>query len=428
MKQSFLTILMCYVLSFSATASADKTDKLIQLLINKNIVTADEAKSILEELSAGDEEKPDKKPAKPEEKTSSNKNQNPAVKYDKGLVFKTTDNNYSMKLGARIHGMFTYADPDNNPSSSTFKIRRARILADGNVYTPWLKYSAQITLECSTAAIRDAWMEASYYKYFSPRFGQYKVPFDREFLDGGFNLQLIERSVASAEFSLQRDIGLQVSGKGILKSIDYSIGVFNGSGANQSNVDNDYMYVGRVVWAPFGAYPYSESAVDCPSNPVFAIGIAAAYMPGLEAGERKALAGKLGTLSILPVESDVTQWTADLVYKYHNLSLMSGYYYRNIDPMDETTYGEQSAWGVFLQGGYFIVPGHLEIAGRYSYIDPDTPDKVSDDEKTEYTVGLNYYLSGHNVKTGINYSYFSTENQLGDIEEHVVNASVIFQF
>ena len=417
MKQFLLLVPAFLFLVGPGVASADKTDKLVRILIEKQILTADEAESVLEELEGDAKKSP---PSEPDGTLS--------VKYNKGIVFKTADDHYTMKLNARFHGIFSYSNPDKGESKSTFRTRRARILAGGNLFAPWLKYSTQITLEGSEASLRDGYLEASYYKWMTPRLGQYKVPFDREFLDGGFNLQLIDRSIASSEFAIQRDVGLQVSGKKILGAFDYDVGIFNGSGANRNNVDNDYIYVGRLVWGPFGAYPYSESAVDNPSSQKFALGIAGAYMPGLDPGERSTLAGNLGKTSILPVESDVALMTADLAYKYRNFSLMSGYYYRNIDPGAATTFGEQDAWGVYLQGGVFIVPKHFEVAGRYSRIDPDNPEKISDNEKTEYTIGLNYYFSGHSVKTGINYSLFTTDKQSGDEDEQALIASVIFQF
>ena len=426
--KKIILLIVCLVYLIPASASADKTDRLIQLLIKKNIITSDEAKVIVEELEKSDKAEPEVKSEGSPKPQLSGSTGNVEVKYKKGAVINTVDNNYSLKLNARLQGIFSYDNPDYGESESTFKMRRARILASGNVYAPWLKYSTQITLEGSKAAIRDAYIEAAFYEFFTPRLGQYKVPFDREFLDSGFNLQLIERSIASSEFSLQRDMGFQISGKKIFDSIDYSIGLFNGSGANQNNVDNDYMYVGRLVWSPFDSYPYSESAVDNPSNPVFSLGFAGAYMPGLEPGERASLAGKLGGATIVPVESDVTQWTADLAYKRGKFSLSSGYYYRNIDPRYPTTFGEQNAWGIFLQSGFFIIPKHFEIAGRYAFVDPDNPERISDNEKTEYTLGLNYYFSGHNVKTGLNYSFFSTDKQAGDEDEHVVTTSVIVQF
>jgi len=431
MKQEryFIKIIIISSIFFliPAIASADKTDKLIQLLINKKIVTADEAKSLVDELEDNAKAKNDFKIVKATT-ASSDGAENVKVKYDKCAVIKTTDNNFSLKFNFRFHGLFSYENPDNGATQSTFSVRRARILASGNAFFPWLKYGTQITLEGSNVAMRDAYMEVSYFKWMILRIGQYKVPFDREFLNGGFNLQLIDRSIASSIFSLQRDIGLQVSGKRILDTFDYSVGVFNGSGANQNNVDNDYMYVGRLVWSPFGSYPYWESAVDEPPTPKYALGLAGAYMPGLESEERTILAGQLGNSSIVPVESDVTQWTADFAYKYQNFSFMSGYHYRNIKPKALSTFEEQDAWGIYFQSGYFLVPGKFEIAGRYAFVEPDNPGLITDNKETELTFGFNYYFQGHKMKTGINYSLFSMEKLPGDEEEHAVKASVIMQF
>ena len=125
------------------------------------------------------------------------------------------------------------------------------------------------------------------------------MPFDREFLSIGYGLQLIERSIANAEFSIQRDVGIQVSGGKIADVFEYRVGVFNGSGGNRNNVDEDYIYTGRLVWYPFGPYPYYQAAVNNPQSPLFAIGVGGAYMPGLEPGERATLAGRLGRTTIV---------------------------------------------------------------------------------------------------------------------------------
>ena len=432
MKQKIIIIIACMFFLIPVSASADKTDRLIQLLVEKKIVSSEEAKAIMEELDSNEEVKPEVKMTKTDgkssKKTSSDWTENIEVKYNKGAVIKTVDNNYSLKLNARFQGLFLYTDLYSGQTQSTFMVRRARILASGNAFAPWLKFGTQITLEGDSAFMRDAFIEASRYEKMTARVGQYKVPFDREFLDGGFNLQLINRSIASAEYSLQRDVGLRFSGKKILDHFDYQVGVFNGSGINWRNLDDDYMYVGRLVWSPFKPYPYSQSAVDNPSDPVLSLAFAGAYMPGLDPEERGRLAGRLGNTSIVPVESDVSQWTLDFAYKYQNLSVTSGYHYRNIDPKELTPYGEQDSWGFYIQSGYFIVPERFEVAGRFAFIDPDNPVTISDNKKSEYTLGVNYYLNGHNVKTGLNYSFFSFDKQAGDEDEHLFTTSVILQF
>lgn len=428
MKRLLVLCILCLLCLNPANAGADKTDRLIQLLIDKKIITDDEARVIVEELEKEDKGKKENAVSAAPEKSSPAWTDKVEVKYSKGAVIKTSDNAFSIRLRSRFQGLFSYENPDNGDSYSTFRTRRARVLLDGNAFYPWLKYATQITIEGSSAAMRDAYIEASYYKWFTPRFGQFKLPFDREYLDSGFGLQLIDRSIASSEFSLNRDIGLQISGKRVLGLFDYSVGMFNGSGANRSNVDNDHIFVGRLVWSPTGSFPYTESAVDNPSSPQYALALAGAFLPDLDPGERRTLAGRLGSAAIVPVESDVTQWTVDFTYKYQGYSFMSGYHYRNIEPGSPTAFGEQDAWGIYFQGGFFIIPSHFEVAGRYAYIDTDNPVSVTDNEQREITFGVNYYWNDHRFKTGLNYSLFTNEMLAGDKDEHAVKGSVILQF
>jgi phosphate-selective porin OprO/OprP len=245
------------------------------------------------------------------------------------------------------------------------------------MFYPWMQYFTQVTLEGGSAALRDAYIEAAYYDWAKPRIGQYKVPFDREFLTSAFNLDLIDRSIASNAFNLGRDIGVQVSGGFLKDQLNYAVGMFNGSGANQSNQDQNFMYLGRMVYTPFGSFPYSEGALDTPDTPKLAVGAAGAYLPGLEPGERKTLAGPLGNTNIVPVNSDVYELTADLAFKYQNFFFQGGYYFRNIDPEKPTTYGSENAQGFYLQGGYFLIPKKFELAARYSWVDPDNPDQTN---------------------------------------------------
>lgn len=427
---AMLSLMGVWFIPCSAT-SADKTDRLIELLVKKGIVNREEAAALKQELEkegkAGAEKTPVATPAV-QETTAPEWTRKVEVKYDKGAVIKTTDDRFSIKLNARVQGVFAHEDFDTGDDSTTFRIRRARVLAGGNVLYPWLKYGIQLTLEGADAALRDAYIEAAYYDQLVPKVGQYKVPFDREFLTSGFELQLIDRSLANAEFSLQRDIGLQFSGRPLGDALEYRVGVFNGSGGNRSNVDDDMMYVGRLVWTPLGVYKYSQAALDSPSSPRLALGVGAAYLPGLEPGERRTLAGRLGNTQIVPVESDVSQFVADLAFKYRGFSLEGGYYHRNIDPKSATAFGEQDAEGFYIQSGLFLVPERFEIAGRYSYVEPDNPNQIDNNEEEELTVGGTYYFLGHQVKGQLNYSFFKRDMEPEDEDEHLIQASMILAF
>jgi phosphate-selective porin OprO and OprP len=418
---------MLVITLFSTVGGADQTDKLIKILIEKGIITSEEAESLEKEVK-GEAAEVSKKETKEEAASAEDWTKKIEVGYKKGAYIKTTDDRYSLKLNVRTQGLFKYEAREGEKDTTSFSVKRARLLAGGSVFYPWMQYNTQITLEGGSTALRDAYIEAAYFDWAKPRIGQYKIPFDREFLTSAFNLQLIDRSIASSEFSLQRDIGVQLSGKFLQNQLEYGVGMFNGSGANQSNVDQDFMYVGRMVWTPFGPYPYSQAALDTPDTPKLAVGVAGAYLPGLEPGERKTLAGRLGNTAILPVESDVYQLAADLAFKYLNFSFEGGYYFRNIDPDDATPFGSENAQGFYLQGGYFVIPKKLELAARYAWVNPDNPNQVDDDEQQEYTGGLSYYIFGHDLKLQANYSYFINEAEDGDEDDQVVQGMVTLAF
>ena len=420
---SVLAVLLM-IIFFYTSAEADQTDKLIKILIEKGIITNEEAKSLEKEVKGEAPEKEAKKEAPSGEEWI----KKIEVGYKKGAYIKTTDDRFSLKLNVRTQGQFKYEDQQDEKNTESFSVKRARLLAGGNMFYPWMEYFTQVTLEGSSTGLRDAYIEAAYYDWAKPRIGQYKVPFDREFLTSAFNLELIDRSIANNAFNLGRDIGVQVSGGFLKDQLSYAVGMFNGSGANQSNQDQNFMYVGRMVYTPFGSFPYSEGALDTPDTPKLAVGAAGAYLPGLEPGERKTLAGPLGNTNIVPVNSDVYELTADLAFKYQNFFFQGGYYFRNIDPEKPTTYGSENAQGFFLQGGYFLVPKKFELAARYSWVDPDNPNQTNDNEQQEYTGGLSYYMDGHNLKLQANYSLFRNESANGDLDDNVVQGLMTLAF
>ncbi len=410
-----------FTMPFSSVA-AEQAEELISILEKKEVITKEEAATL---------RKPAKVPAQPakagEGGIKEDWTKNMEVGYNKGAYVKTKDGRFSLLMNVRLQGQYNYQFLDDRDDTSTFQVKRARLITSGNAFHPWLKYFVQLTLEQSVN-LRDAYIEAAYFKWLTPTFGQYKVPFDREFLTSAFNLQLIERSIANTEFNLGRDVGLQIAGFPLGEMFEYRLGIFNGSGANQDNINNNYMYVGRFVFTPLGPYPYSQAALDTPKKPLLAVGAAGAYLPGLEPTERRTLAGRLGSTQVVPVRSDVYQYTADLAFKLLNFSFEGGYYYRTIDPRVSTPFGRQNGWGYFAQAGYFIIPKHFEVAGRYSYLNPDNPVRRGNNNQYELTGGVSYYFEGHPLKIQANYSYIKTQATPSDLKDHIVRSQVTLMF
>jgi phosphate-selective porin OprO/OprP len=394
---------------------ADRTDDLIQILQEKGAITREEA-ATLEKRG-----KPEGGPVREDwwDKIEAG--------YKDGAYVKTKDGRFSLLTNVGVQGQFGYQYLENTTDRTTFNVRRARLIESGNAFYPWLNFFVQITLE-QAVNLRDAYLTAGYYKWLTPQIGQYKVPYDREYLTSGFNLQLIERSIASTEFSLQRDVGLQVSGFPLGDLFEYRVGIFNGSGANQDNVNNKYMYLGRFVFTPFGPVPYSQAALETPKRPLLALGAAGAFLPDLAAGERRSIAGVLGSLTEVPVRSDVYQFTGDLAFKYLNFSFEGAYHYRIIDPQLTTRLGRQNAFGYFAQAGYFVIPKHFEVAGRYSYTNPNTPVQRADNDQEEMTGGLSYYFDRHRLKVQANFAYLHIQGTSRDEYDKIVRSEISLMF
>jgi hypothetical protein len=119
-------------------------------------------------------------------------------------------------------------------------------------------------------------------------------------------------------------------------------------------------------------------------------------------------------------EVDQTQLLAEFGFKYRGLSLVGEYHNRKrkvLDPLETADLGTAVSakeslhdQGFFVQGGYFIIPKKLEIAGRYELTDYDSQNPSFGtsgllDNFCSYTAGLNYFLHGRDHKIQINYKH-----------------------
>ncbi|HEY3309670.1 MAG TPA: hypothetical protein VGJ93_14550 [Desulfuromonadaceae bacterium] len=55
------------------------------------------------------------------------------------------------------------------------------------------------------------------------------------------------------------------------------------------------------------------------------------------------------------------------------------------------------AHGFYAQTGYLVIPKHLELAIRYSWMDPNR-DSITSDLRSELTGAISYYFDRHNLK------------------------------
>ncbi|MGH7807071.1 MAG: porin, partial [Thermodesulfobacteriota bacterium] len=266
-----------------------------------------------------------------------------------GFTIKSKDGLFSLRTRLRTQFQFSINDTDDEDVATDFNIRRFRLLFDGNAFTPWLLYYLQISADNNGSfSLLDTYFDFAYNTMFVPRPGQYKVPFNREFLNSTSELQLVERSIVNDEFSYGRSRGASIYGV-LGNFITYGAGVFNGNGTNGASVDSNMLYAGRIMFTPCcGELKYANSSFPSGGDykiepnfggdkPLFAIGIAAAGIPGVNIAQKVpsgAIEDRFENIFGAPETgtADLFSLTADVNFKWSIFSIEGEFDYRNISP------------------------------------------------------------------------------------------------
>jgi len=363
-----------------------------------------------------------------------------------GFTIRTKDGNFSLNMRLRAQFQFSVNDTTDELTATDFRIRRLRFYWIGNAFRPWFEYYIQVSADNgSDLQMRDAYFNAAYEKIAVPRVGQFKVPFNREELTSSSELQLVERSTVNEQFSLARDIGPALYGL-LGNYVTYGVGIFDGNGRNAFSTDSNLLYVGRVMLTPCcGELKYANSSFpiggDYKIEPNFgenklliAIGAAVAGMEGLNISRKTPdntfLVDRFNEIGI--IEGDFEQFTADINVKYEGFSLEGEYDARWIQPgqaaappatlVTTNTVFDQ---GFRVQGGVFLLPKLVEVAGRFALIDFDT-EVPGPDQEWEITPGLNFYMShSHKWKIQLSYSFIkNTFTDADDVDENIFRAQL----
>jgi phosphate-selective porin len=343
------------------------------------------------------------------------------VGYKKGFYFRTRDDKFLMRMTGRIQMRYGYEDRDDEEDDSSFRLRRARLKWDGHAYHDF-KYKIELALKShsvksssvetskvddhkhtgsvSPKAVEliDWWAEYAKYPFAKIRFGQWKVPFNRQRVVSSAKLQMIDRASSQDEFTMDRQIGTMVSGNLFGKKLEYYAGMFNGNGRNEkSNGNNEHLYIARASWNIFGDFGngIGEQISDLAWSEKPKAHLSAAIAFDNAADETIDLK-RLGETTAKEV--DRTSLVGEYGLKYKGFATSAEFYWRKYDNIGGKSIIDR---GFFVQGGYFLIPKHLEITGRYSLVDYDNRREA--DAVREATAGINYFFAGQGKKLQFNF-------------------------
>jgi hypothetical protein len=302
-------------------------------------------------------------------------------------------------------------------------IRRQRLVLSGHVWDRKLKYYIQYgfsnldTEGDLRLPLRDAYLTWELTRDVAVRFGQGKVPFNRQRVISSGSLMFVDRSLANAELNLDRDVGVQLLSRDLLGQggrLGYHLGVFGGDGRNRLSERHGVLLVARVEGRLLREFDdYRESDWGRPGKPRLSVGIAAAH----NSNTVRELS-TFGATRRAPV--DYRHGTVDAMFKLRGFSLQSELLLRSApagqvtqettDPASGKRITEvaRNAWGWFTQAGYLLTD-NVEIAGRLGEVRPLGVSKGPVGRLAEYGGALGYYWQEHALKLQVDYFYLTAE-------------------
>lgn len=329
------------------------------------------------------------------------------VDYDNGFAILPRDPDetpYSLRI--RNQNMFRYdgfsrAEPSWTDSagnqlpinnSSYFGIPRGRLIFSGDAVMPRLSYLLNIDYNSVTnqpIGFRAFWLSYRFSKAIELFVGQSKVPGSREWIESAFApLQSADRTMATTFFRPSLSQGMWITGEP-LDAVFYHAMVSNGFNTlnlQPEQLNNRFAWSGSAWWEPWGDFGRGYSDLQHHEEAAIRLGGCYTYALGngsqtaSDAVENSPIRLSDGTIITTPgalapgvtlLSYDVSLAAIDMAWKYRGLGLSSEIYFQDLLGLQGTgplPIASTSAFGGFVKGGFFVVPGETEVYARTSYV------------------------------------------------------------
>ena len=251
-KKRFLVLVAAIVFTLCTSLNAEpakKTavEKLLNILKAQEIITDDQYKELKGEFA--EEEKDLAEQKQVVHKIKSWEEKVPNVGYKNGFFLETKDKKFKLKFGGRVFGDFR-AYNSGHPSNSEFFLSRARIYLAGTLYNHF-EFKVQPDFGKGDSKLKDGYINVNYFPYAQLKIGQFKAPFSLERMTSSKYIDFIERSLPVDNLTPDRDVGIMLHGAYAPIGLNYGIGLFNGTRANEKDSDEHKDLVARITISPF---------------------------------------------------------------------------------------------------------------------------------------------------------------------------------
>jgi phosphate-selective porin OprO/OprP len=361
----------------------------------------------------------------------------------KGLAIKSpASDGIEVKIKALVQGDGRFFLGDAQlPQNDTFLFRRVEPTLEGS-WGPLLGFRLQAQLAGDSATLNDAYLDLRFDPRATLRLGKFKQPFGLEQLQSSSGLAAIERGLPT-ELTPARDYGVQLQGELAGSTLNYAVGVFNGTAdgrdAATSNPDNEFEATARVFWEPFKNAANGWSGLG--------VGIATSVGDNFGAGNNLLPRYRTpGQAQFFAYRNDAAadglhrRWSPQAYYYNGPLGLLGEYVTSEqevrlvaganagrVEHLENQAWQVVGSWvlsgedasyrGVARPNHPFTVGaagwGALELAARYGELDVDDDafplfanPATSASRVDAWSIGLNWYLT-QNLKLVANYTQAS---------------------
>ncbi len=410
-------------------------EELLQVLIEKGIVTDDDIKKIkegrIEEIN--EEWKPSP--------------------HEKEFVVKAARKPMSMNFKGRVQARYTHIENGDlnkvihqkafdDSEFDGFSIRRVRLRWYGNVTDRW-KYHVQLSadgdhnddkLDPATpdyqlkkndvgVKLQDAFFVYKLNPYFNVRVGQFKSRFSPSYTTAGPKLPLCERPLVVDKIARKREIGISVEsprngqwdGRTWGAKIHdtpffYAVGLYNGNSFNHMRNDNEnFMVSGMFLWRPSPhislgtSYAYDQTGYD--------------YETTVLGKAEEVDDHYVYSIANHKVADNLHLWDFNLAFDWKPVHLQAEYITQDGDESKR-----QYGYGIQTQ---IDLTDNFQFTARYDEFDPDVDDDNTLDSRW-YTVGCNWFIHGQNIKWQANYTLRKERHGEEDNDVFITHFQVLF--
>ena len=330
--------------------------------------------------------------------------------WDGRFFLASADGRFRLNVGGQMQFRWIWNYHDQAPAYVYgFENTRTKLVFSGHMFSRDLTFKVQGDFGAQPSApgasgpntLQDAWIRWMVNSDWSLRFGQFKLPYNREFLVDSMYQQVIERSLVSERGNLGRSPGIELTYGG--RNRTFSVALSNGGEFNvapglvipddvanvplfvnsSSPLDTDYAVTARYQHKFAGTWDQFRQLTSPP-------GEAFALLWGIAGHYQRNDPHSTGTAR------DHSSWvaaTTDVSVQWGGANLFSSFVWNYFDIPNNNV--NTFAWT--LQGGMYFTEkfeGYARFEwGRFIINgDPFQKDLVA------VTIGGNYYLDGQDVK------------------------------